>query len=253
MSEVNLSIPLRCLGWSYTSPSYFRRSWIVSLGNVKNSFWVFAQATSKTMWWFLMGSLDQALLLLSVCAVVSAQWWKNRVPPSSEQKQLTGVPAACCTAAGDLLIESPICETQTELPAARWAIPVGPVVWLSSLLINLLPSLGAGLSRCSVWGHGCPGCYGNWARLGCRSKSSPSPLITYTEPFSCSGLQTELKPCGVMTVDLNQAGRAGAQCSSPPAFKGHAGENYSQWFFSDTVSLESTHLRLCALNEPSFF
>lgn len=112
--EVNLSIPLRCLGWSYTSPSYFRRSWIVSLGNIKNSFWVsLPKQHQNNVWWFLMGSLTR-----HCCCSQSVLWFllsdekteflpavnRNSAGLESQQHVLHGT---------DLLIESPVCETQT--------------------------------------------------------------------------------------------------------------------------------------------
>lgn len=178
----------------------------------------------------LNGVLDQALLLLSVRAVVSAQWWKNRVPPSSEQKQRwTGVPAAC--AARHRLADWVSClwNPDGNCQPCWWAIGlVGPVVWLSSP--NQSPSsLGAGLSRCSVWGHGCPGCYGNGARLD-GEEDSPSPLITHKVNPSLLRTPDRAKPVEYIWGPQPGGLGAGAQCS-PPAFKGHAGENYSQWFF----------------------
>lgn len=158
--EVNLSIPLKMFGMVIHISQLLQKGWIVSLGNIKNSFWVsLPKQHQNNVWWFLMGSLTR-----HCCCSQSVLWFllsmKNRVLPAvnrnsagleSQQHVLHGT---------DLLIESPVCETQTGTASrAGEQRPCRSVVWLSSL-INLLP-LGAGLSRCSVWGHGCPGCYGS--------------------------------------------------------------------------------------------
>lgn len=195
------------LGWSYTSPSHFRRSWIVSLGNVKNSFWVsLPKQRQKQCVMVLTGVLDQALLLLSVRAVVSAQWWKKSSSQQWTETALDWSPSSMCRMAQTCWLSLPFVKPRRELPAALVSDgPVGPVVGLSSP--HQSPSSpGAGLSRCSVWGHGCPGCYGNGARLdvGVRAALLLSLLTRWT--LLLLRTPNRAKPAEGVSGDLNQAG-----------------------------------------------
>lgn len=169
------------LGWSYTSPSYFRNRWIVSLGNVKNSFRVSLPSNIKeNVWWFLLGSLARHGCC-SVHAVVSAQWWKKKtgfLPVVNRNS--TGLEFQPHVPHGtDLLIESPVCETQTGTAsrAGEWR-PCG-----SSGLTVLTSSISFLFGSCAgqvlCLGTRLPRLLWKQSQTRCRSKSSPSPLITH--------------------------------------------------------------------------
>ena len=214
------------LGWSYTSPSYFRKSWIVSLGNVKNSFRVSLPKQRQGEYeMVLTGVLGQALLLLcpfsGFCSVMKKK--QNKTKQSSSQQWIeTGLDwssSPMCHAAQTCWLSLLFVKPRRELPATLVGDgPVGPVVWLSSP--HQSPSSpGAVLGRCSVWGHGCPGCYGNGARLDAGVIAAL--LLSLLTRWTLLLLRTpnRAKPVEGVWGDVSQEGQGqGAQCSSPSAF-----------------------------------
>lgn len=193
---------------------------MVSLGNIKNSFWVsLPKQRQKECVSVLTAVLDQALRLLLVHVGVSAQWWKKQ--GSAQPWTATALHWSSSTmrlAAQTCWLSLPFVKPRRELPAALVSnSPVGPVIWLSSP--HQSPSsLGAMLGRCSVWGHGCPGCYGNGARLDAGERAAL--LLSLLTRWTLLLLRTpdRAKPVEEGTGDFNQAGQGqGAQCSSPPA------------------------------------